>query len=255
MEHRPRRNPMSGRPDQEAYPAPAWSAPRRLLRADLHAHTHFSRDGFTSPERFVATYVQRGIDCVAVSDHNNMDGAFVVAKIAPFKVILAEEIKSSEGEIIGWFLKEPIPKGLTPEDTVRAIRTQGGLVCVPHPFDRLRRSPLTTRALLRIIDQVDAVEAFNARTTLKADNRRAAEFVRRYGKIASAGSDAHWHPEIGGTWVEMPDFQGPEDFLEALRAGRIHGEIANPLVHLVSTLAKLRYRLGFGPVRRLERER
>lgn len=246
---------MSGRPDQEAYPAPAWSAPRRLLRADLHAHTHFSRDGFTSPERFVATYVQRGIDCVAVSDHNNMDGAFVVAKIAPFKVILAEEIKSSEGEIIGWFLKEPIPKGLTPEDTVRAIRTQGGLVCVPHPFDRLRRSPLTTRALLRIIDQVDAVEAFNARTTLKADNRRAAEFVRRYGKIASAGSDAHWHPEIGGTWVEMPDFQGPEDFLEALRAGRIHGEIANPLVHLVSTLAKLRYRLGFGPVRRLERER
>lgn len=253
MERRPQGSPMPGRPAAETHAAPARAAPRRLLRADLHAHTHFSRDGFTSPERFVATYVQRGIDCVAVSDHNNMDGAFAVARIAPFKVILSEEIKTTEGEIIGWFLKEAIPKGLTPEETVRAIRAQGGLVCVPHPFDRLRRSPLKTRALLRIIDQVDAVEAFNARTTLPADNRRSAEFVRRYGKVASAGSDAHWHPEIGGTWVEMPDFDGPEDFLEALRAGRIHGQIANPLVHLVSTLAKLRYRLGFGPARRVGR--
>ncbi len=224
-------------------------APRPSLRADLHAHTHFSRDGFISPERFVSTYVKRRIDCVAVSDHNNMRGAFAVAKIAPFRVILSEEVKSSEGEIIGWFLKEPIPRGMTPEETVRAIREQGGLVCVPHPFDRLRSSPLKTAALMRILPDVDAVEAFNARTSLRADNRRSAAFVRHHSKIASAGSDAHWHPEIGGAWVEMPDFDGPRDFLDALRAGRIHGEIANPLVHLVSTLAKLRYRLRLGPAR------
>lgn len=220
-----------------------------MLRADLHAHTHFSRDGFTTPERFVRRSVERGLGCVAVSDHNNLTGALEVAKIAPFRVILSEEIKSSEGEIIGWFLREGIPRGLTPEDTVRAIREQGGLVCVPHPFDRLRRSPLKTAALLRILDEVDAVEAFNARTTFKADNARSAAFVREHAKVASAGSDAHWHPELGGTYVEMPDFDGPADFLDALRAGRIHGEIANPLVHLVSTLAKVRYRLGFGPAR------
>jgi predicted metal-dependent phosphoesterase TrpH len=217
------------------------------VRADLHAHTHFSRDGFISPERFVKSYVKRGVTCVAVSDHNNMVGALEVAKIAPFRVILSEEIKSSEGEIIGWFLREPIVKGMTPEDTVRAIREQGGLVCVPHPFDRLRRSPLKTEALLRILPDVDAVEAFNARTSLKSDHRRSIAFVREHGKVASAGSDAHWHPEIGTAWVEMPDFEGPRDFLDALRAGKIHGEVANPLVHIVSTIAKIRFRLGLGP--------
>lgn len=220
-----------------------------MLRADLHAHTHFSRDGFISPERFVRRCIERGLTCVAVSDHNNMEGAFEVAKLAPFRVILSEEIKSSEGEIIGWFLRAPIAKGMTPEETVRAIRDQGGLVCVPHPFDRLRSSPLKTEALLRIIDQVDAVEAFNARTTFKADNARSAAFVRAHGKVASAGSDAHWHPELGRACIAMPDFDGPADFLDALRAGRIQGEIANPLVHLVSTLAKLRFRLGLGPAR------
>ncbi len=222
---------------------------QRLLRADLHSHTHFSRDGIATPERFVRRAAARGLDCVAVSDHNNLTGALEVAKIAPFRVILSEEIKSTEGEIIGWFLREPVPKGLTPEDTVRAIRDQGGLVCVPHPFDRLRRSPLKTAALLRILHEVDAVEAFNARTTFRADNARSAAFARDHGKIASAGSDAHWHPELGSTYVEMPDFAGPGDFLDALRAGRIHGEIANPLVHLVSTFAKIRHRLGFGPAK------
>jgi predicted metal-dependent phosphoesterase TrpH len=217
--------------------------------ADLHSHTHFSRDGWTSPERYVRQTVKRGIDIAAVSDHNNIVGAIEVAKIAPFKVIIAEEIKSTEGEIIGLFLQEGIPKGLTPEDTVRAIRDQGGLVCVPHPFDKLRRSPLKTSALLRIIDEVDIVEVFNARTTLKSDNARALRFAEKFGKLQSAGSDSHWGPEIGTTWVNMPDFDGPEGFLKALRAGQIHGQIANPAVHILSTLAKVRYRLGLGPAK------
>lgn len=220
-----------------------------MHRADLHSHTHFSRDGLATPEQFVRRCVARGLTCVAVSDHNNLVGALAVAAIAPFRTIISEEIKSTEGEIIGWFLQETVPKGLTPEETVRAIREQGGLVCVPHPFDRLRRSPLKTSALLRILPDVDAVEAFNARTTFRADNLRSTRFAREHGKILSAGSDAHWHPELGGTYVLMPEFDGPADFLAALRAGRIHAEIANPLVHLVSTIAKARYRLGFGSAR------
>jgi predicted metal-dependent phosphoesterase TrpH len=220
-----------------------------MLRADLHSHTHFSRDGWISPERYVCQAVKRGVDCAAVSDHNNIVGATEIAKIAPFKVIIAEEIKSTEGEIIGLFLKEGIPKGLTPEETVRAIREQGGLVSVPHPFDRLRGSVIRTGALLRIVHEVDIIEVFNARTTVPSDNERAARFARRYGKLESAGSDAHWHPEIGTAWVTMPDFDGPEQFLEALRAGQIHGQISNPIVHLLSTLAKVRFRLGLGPAR------
>jgi predicted metal-dependent phosphoesterase TrpH len=216
------------------------------MRADLHSHTHFSRDGLSSPEQFVRSAVKRGLECIAVSDHNNIVGAREVAKVAPFRVIISEEIKSTEGEIIGWFLNDPVPKGLTPEDTVRAIKDQGGLVCVPHPFDHFRRSPLKTPALLRIIEYVDAVEAFNARTLLRSDNRKSLEFAQQHGKVMSAGSDSHWHAELGGTYVEIPEFEGPTDFLEALRAGRIHGEVGNPIYHLLSTIAKIAWRLGFG---------
>src|SRR3990170_2176074 len=143
------------------------------MKADLHAHTHFSRDALTSVETFVRRYQRAGIECVAVSDHNNIDGALAVRQTAPFRVIISEEIKSTEGEIIGLFLQETIRKGLTPEDTVRAIKEQGGLVLVPHPFDRVRKSPLREEALLRILPQVDVIEVFNSRTTFQGDLDRS----------------------------------------------------------------------------------
>lgn len=217
------------------------------MKADLHTHTHFSRDGLTPPRVFVERYVRAGIDCVAVSEHNNIQGALEVQKIAPFKVIIAEEVKTSEGEIIGLFLRDDIPKGLTPEDTVRAICEQGGLVCVPHPFDRLRRSPLRESALLPILADVDIIEVFNVRNILQQDNERAARFAAEHGKLASAATDAHTPGEIGRAYVEMPDFNGPDEFLAALAEGRIVGQPASPLVHAYSTLAKVRWRLGWRP--------
>jgi predicted metal-dependent phosphoesterase TrpH len=200
-----------------------------------------------SPQVLVERCLRAGIDCVAVSDHNSIEGALEVQRIAPFKVILAEEIGTSEGEIIGFFLEEEVPKGLTPEETVRAIHEQGGLVCIPHPFDRLRRSPLRHEALLRIAADVDIIEAFNSRTTLRRDNERAARFAADHGKPMSAGSDAHTPGEIGLAYVEMPDFEGPEEFLAALGNGRIVGRRASPVVHVFSTLAKVRTRLGWRP--------
>jgi predicted metal-dependent phosphoesterase TrpH len=217
------------------------------MRVELHTHTHFSRDGLTSPEVFVERYVRAGIDCVAVTEHGNIQGALEVRRIAPFKVIIAEEIKTTEGEIIGLFLKEEVPRDLTPEETVRAIRQQGGLVCVPHPFDRFRFSPLREEALLRIVGEVDIIEAFNARNLLQRDNERAARFAAEHGKLMSAGSDAHTPGEIGLAYVEMPDFEGPQEFLAALAKGRIVGRRASPLVHFLSTLAKVRRRLGWRP--------
>jgi predicted metal-dependent phosphoesterase TrpH len=219
------------------------------VRADLHSHTHFSRDGWTTPEQYVQRAVERGITVAAISDHNNLDGAWAVRAIAPFKVIVAEEIRSTEGEIIGYFLHEPIPKGLTPEETVRAIREQGGLVGVPHPFDRWRDSVLKPEALDRIIDDVDIIEVCNTRNLQQADNLRALRYARAHGKLQSAGSDSHTHGEIGSAWVEMPDFDTPAEFLEALRQGTIHGRLSSPFVHLFSAAAKLRFRLGFGPAR------
>jgi predicted metal-dependent phosphoesterase TrpH len=222
------------------------SAPAGLMKADLHAHTHFSRDALTSVETFARRYAGAGIDCVAVSDHNNVDGALAVRGIAPFRVIVSEEIKSSEGEIIGLFLQESIRKGLTPEDTVRAIREQGGLVLIPHPYDRLRRSVLREEAILRIIKDVDIIEVFNARTTYQADLDRSRRLAEEHGKLMSAATDAHTPWEIGRAYTELPPFEGPGDFLVALGKGRVVGTRAFIGVHFLSTWAKMRWRLRLG---------
>ena len=216
------------------------------MKADLHAHTHFSRDAVTSVETFVRRYERAGVDCVAVSDHNNVDGALAVRGDAPFRVIVAEEIRTSEGEIIGLFLQETVRKGLTPEETVRAIREQDGLVLVPHPFDRLRRSALREEALMRILPQVDIIEVFNARTVLRANDERARRLAEEHGKAMSAATDAHTPWEIGLAYTEMPPFEGPGDFLAALGQGKIVGKRAFVGVHLLSTLAKIRWRLHLG---------
>ena len=216
------------------------------MKADLHAHTHFSRDAVTSVETFARRYEQAGIDCVAVSDHNNVDGALAVREVALFQVIIAEEIRATEGEIIGLFLQESVRKGLTPEDTVRAIREQGGLVLVPHPYDRLRRSPLREEALLRILPQVDIIEVFNARTVFQADNERSRRLAEEHGKAMSAATDAHTPWEIGGAYTEMPPFEGPGDFLAALGKGKVVGQRSFVGFHMLSTWAKIKWRLHLG---------
>ncbi|MGQ9572165.1 MAG: PHP domain-containing protein [Dehalococcoidia bacterium] len=217
------------------------------MKADLHTHTYLSPDGLTSPEKYVKTCLKRGINCVAVTDHNDIAGALAVQKLAPFKVIIGEEVESSAGEIIGLFLQERVAAGLSPEETVEHVKEQGGLICVPHPFDRFRREHLTEAALMRILAQVDIIEVLNARTTLRSDNERAARFAQEHGLAMSAGSDAHSARELGRACVEMPDFEGPREFLQALREGRIVGRVSGPLVHLWSRWAWLRRRLGWRP--------
>ncbi|MGD0765657.1 MAG: PHP domain-containing protein [Dehalococcoidia bacterium] len=213
-----------------------------MLKADLHLHTTFSPDSTVTPAKLVARCQKRGINCLAVTEHNNMEGSLAVQRMAPFKVVSAEEMKTTEGELIGYFLKEAIPGGLSPEETVRRIKEQGGLVCLPHPFDRTRREPLRAAARERILTEIDIVEAFNSRTTLARDNATARRFAERLGLPMSAGSDAHSLGEVGNACVEMPDFETPAEFLEALRRGKITAHRSLPLVHLISTWAKIRNR-------------
>jgi len=211
-----------------------------MLRADLHLHTNASPDSMITPEALVKRCLKEDINCIAVTDHNTMDGVAAVQRIAPFKVIAAEEVKTTEGEIIGYFLREAIPPRLSPEETASRIKAQGGLVAVPHPFDRLRREPLHEAALMRVLSQVDIIEALNARAMLSSDNRRAADFAAEHGLACSAGSDAHSLLEIGTACVEIPDFDTPEEFLASLREGTLCGGRSVPLVHLISTWAKVR---------------
>jgi predicted metal-dependent phosphoesterase TrpH len=222
------------------------------LRVDLHSHSHYSRDSVLSPEAYVKNCVRKGITAAAVTDHNEIAGAFVIRDLAakleaPLKVIIGEEVKTTEGEIIGLFLKEIVPRGMSPEDTVRAIHEQGGIVTIPHPFDIFRRNVITKDALERIVDSVDAIEGYNCRNILQGHDDKAREVAKRAGKPLTAGTDAHSPLEVGGVHIEVDDFDTATEFLEVLSAGRIAGKRSLPMVHWISTYAKIRWRLGLKP--------
>lgn len=200
------------------------------------------------PEWMIRTCLEHGINMLAVTDHNKFDGALEMQSLAPegFTVIPAEEIKTSEGEIIGYFLQEYIPRGLSPEETARRVRDQGGVVNVPHPFDTLRGNPLSPDALDRLVRQglVDMIEGLNARITRPEDNDAALRYAQSYGLPVTAGSDAHSYAEIGTAWMELRPFDGPRDFVEAVREGRLCGGLSPWPVHFVSTWAKVAKKVG-----------
>ncbi len=218
----------------------------RLLRADLHLHTHYSPDSLSSFGKLVTACLEKGIDCVAVTDHNTIAGARLMQRLCPFKVVVGEEIRTRDGELIGLFLEEEVPPGLSLEETVKRIKGQGGLVLVPHPFDRFRHG-IGLQGLRRILDQVDLVEVFNARTIFLKDNQRAREFASRHGIPGVAVSDAHSPSEVGRSYTELPTFDGPESFLEALGQARTIERAASPLVHLFSRWAVVARALGRRP--------
>ena len=181
-----------------------------------------------------------GINCIAIADHGTIEGAVKMQSLAPFPVIIAEEILTPHGEIMGMFLKEGIPSGLSVEHTISRIRAQGGLVCIPHPYDTFRQSALSNRILEEIVEHIDVIEVFNARGLLPRDSNKARVFAEKYSILKSAGSDAHTPQEIGNAYVEMPEFNGKDDFLKALAAGKIFGRRTNPLIHFNGAWTRLK---------------
>src|SRR5688500_6768507 len=210
----------------------------------MHCHTRLSKDSLNDPRRLVDTAAARGIGALCVTDHNGLKNALALSQMPdlPIKVIPSEEVKTSEGEIIGYFLSELVPRGLTPEETVKRIRGQGGLVCVPHPFDTLRSSSrLQTPALDRLVQQgsIDILEVFNARSLKVEDNERAFKYAQKHDLAMSAGSDAHTLMEVGRAYMEVPDFTTSQEFLAALRQGKVNGVLSSKFIHIGSTWARL----------------
>ncbi len=217
---------------------------RNLLRGDFHIHTWYSRDSLMPPQRLIERAIQVGLSCIAVTDHNTIDGALAVQGYTPpITVIVGEEVKSAQGDIIGLFLKETVPPRLSALETVKLIKGQGGVVSIPHPFDRFRNSVIRPAALMDILPYVDIVEVFNARNLLLRDSEKAGQFAREHGKLAAAGSDSHTPGELGHVFVELTEFQGPEEFLHALHHSRIIGKRSSPFVHLFTRYAKIKKRL------------
>jgi predicted metal-dependent phosphoesterase TrpH len=222
-----------------------------LIKADLHVHTCYSADCLTPLEGIVERCLERGINCIAVADHNTIAGALRLREIAPFKVIVAEEVLTAAGEIMGLFLSEKIARGLSAQETMSRIRSQGGLVAIPHPFGRSLPWHHNVLTSAGILSQVDVIEAFNSRTPFSGAIRRAATLAKEQGKPASAGSDAHTLREIGRAYVEMREFDGPNDFLKSLAQGRIFGQKSSYLPHFASAWAKMRKRMFGDPWRSL----
>ena len=196
-------------------------ARRKLIDVDLHMHTDHSPDCATPVEVLLETARDRGLGAIAITDHNEVSGALEAREMAAamdgLQVIVAEEVKTAEqGEVIGLFIKERIPRGMTMSETIAEIRRQGGLVYVPHPFDRLHSVP-DYEHLLDMVEEIDILEVFNPRVALTAFNDEAERFARKYRIVPGAGSDSHVAQGLGSVRVRIRNFEGPQEFLEAMR--------------------------------------
>ena len=215
-----------------------------MLTVELHSHTNASEDCLMRPADIVRTCRARGIDRLAVTDHNSIRGALELRDIAPELVIVGEEIMTTQGELLGYFLKEEIPPGLSPVETIARLRAQSAAISVAHPFDRLRKGAWREADLAAILPLVDAIEVFNARCVYPADNDRALAFARENAKLGSVGSDAHSHRELGRAVLRVQRAASSADLI----AGFAHGErvtrLSSPAIHLTSRFAKLYKRIS-----------
>ena len=196
----------------------AASWPEAALKTVFHVHTNYSDDGNFSPEQLVAESLERGVGCLTVTDHDCIEGARKVARLAPasLKVIIGEEVSTAQGHLIGLFLKEEIAPGQSAIATAKQIKAQGGLVVVPHPFNTAFGCSLKD-AVYDLVGYIDAVEIFNAQNVSPFPNRKAAAFAREYGYPALVGGDVHHRGYLDSTYQWLPNFDGPRAFIESIQ--------------------------------------
>lgn len=210
------------------------------FKIDLHVHTaHSACSAFLPVRNIEKIALRRGLDGVAITDHNTIEGALELKSLArQITVIVAEEIRTREGEIIGYFLSEKIPAGLPVRETIQEIRRQGGLVSVPHPFDTLRTSRITPEALEVIISDVDMLETFNSRDVFQKPDLQFIEKSKGLGVVPVAGSDAHQPWEIGKSCAIMDAFNTPQEFLAAARTAQFITRKSSIWVHIITKFTR-----------------
>jgi hypothetical protein len=189
-----------------------------VVRVDLHLHSRYSPDSSTTLEAIIERCRERGLDRIALTDHNVVEGALKLKAMAPQLTIVGEEAKTREGELIGLFITRRIPPYLPVEDAMDLVHEMGGLTYVPHPLDR-NRAHYSEERLVALAPRIDIVETYNPWAD-SAANAAAASLAAELGKVTATGSDAHGVIELGRSWMEMEDFDGAADFLEKLRDAR-----------------------------------
>ena len=210
------------------------------LCVEFHCHTNASGDSLTSPRELVDTCRRKGIDRVVVTDHNSIAGGRAAQALDPELVIVGEEIMTTRGEILAAFVSEEIPKGLTPEETIRRLKEQGAFISVSHPFDRWRSGGWRETDLLEILPQVDAIEVYNSRCMLPHFNQEARRFAQRHQVAGTVGSDAHAAFELGRSLMVLEPFEGPEGLRRVIRTGTQKMRWSPPWFHFSSRYAVIR---------------
>ena len=188
------------------------------MRIDLHLHSHYSHDSSSSLELLIQRCREVGLDRIALTDHNTVEGALELAKLAPELTIVGEEAKTREGELIGLFITGRIPPYLRPEESMDLVHEMGGLTYVPHPLDR-NRAHFSPHRIVEMADRIDIIETYNPWCE-PAANQAAAALAKDLGKVTATGSDSHGLAELGRSWMEIEEFDGPADFLAKLARSR-----------------------------------
>jgi predicted metal-dependent phosphoesterase TrpH len=196
------------------------------LRLDLHNHTAYSSDGLMSPSTLLHTARKNGLGCIAVTDHNTVEGALealALAEVDPTlpRVIPGVELSTADGDVVALFVREPIPSGLPLAESIALIRQQGGLVFLPHPFDLIRRGAIASRLREEAAAQADMVEVLNGRSLSPWSVRNSAALAARHGKPSGAGSDAHGRTEVGRAYVVVERQPTRDDLVDLVAAGQI----------------------------------
>lgn len=210
-----------------------------LWRVEFHCHTCYSPDCLVKPEALVRRARDLGLDRIVVTDHNTIRGALIARDLAPDLVVVGEEILTTVGEFIAFFVEEEVPRGLPPEEALARLREQGAVVAISHPLDTLRGSAMGRDNTLRFIGQIDALEVFNARNHQDWMNAEAARLADEHNLGRFAGSDAHSLWELGRAPTLLPPFYDADSLRVALRSATIVGRKSPLWVHGISTASKM----------------
>jgi predicted metal-dependent phosphoesterase TrpH len=215
-----------------------------MVKAEFHCHTSYGKDSLIKIQDLVITCDNKGIQKLVVTDHNMISGALQAQKLDPHRFIIGEEIMTQQGELLGMFIKEKIPAGLSPLKTIEILRSQGAFISVSHPFDALRKGHWETNDLLNIVPYIDAIEVFNSRCLLPQYNMHAKSFAQRNKLLGTVGSDAHSIVEVGKSTLTLPDFDDVASLKHALTLAEAHVHLSGPWVHFLSRYASWRKRVA-----------
>jgi predicted metal-dependent phosphoesterase TrpH len=209
-----------------------------MIKVEFHCHTRYSGDSLIDLPQLLRTCDQKGIHKLVITDHNTISGAQKAVELAPDRFIIGEEILTQQGELLGFFVKEEIPAGLSAQASIDLLRAQGAFISVSHPFDKMRKGRWRLDDLIEILPGIDAIEMFNSRCLLPQYNLKAIIFAQQYHLLGTVGSDAHSLGEVGAATLSLPDFTDAASLKRSLSLAEPHTRLSPPWVHFYSSWRK-----------------